>query len=215
MHAVRDTARRSARARISALLVPTTSRGYNVTKVDHTMGQRASDHRQIFFEDCEVPADMMLGEEGHGCHIALANLEGGRIGDAAQSLGMARSACEIALRYARERQTFGRKIIDHQAVGFLLAGMTTGLQAAELMILHAARLGDDGRPALAEASVAKLFAIETAERVRHDAIQILGGYGYLEDFGVERIHRDVRVCKIYEGTSEIQRMVINRQLAAG
>ena len=154
----------------------------------------------------------MLCREGDGLRIALGNLEGGRIGVAAQSVGMARAAYEAALAYARQRETFGKPIIQHQAVGFRLADMATGLQAAELMVLHAARLRDDSVPCLKEASMAKLFASEMAERVCSDAIQIHGGYGYLNDFPVERIYRDVRVCSIYEGTSDIQRMVIARGL---
>lgn len=200
---------------LSAFIVPTDSSGYKVARVEHTMGQRSSDHCQIAFEDCEVLPDQMLGEEGQGLKIALGNLEGGRIGVAAQSVGMARAACEAALAYARERQTFGKPIIEHQAVAFRLADMATSLKAAELMVLHAAALRDSGEPCLKEASMAKLFASEMAERVCSDAIQIHGGYGYLNDFPVERIYRDVRVCKIYEGTSDIQRLVISRQLAEG
>jgi alkylation response protein AidB-like acyl-CoA dehydrogenase len=161
-----------------------------------------------------IHRDQLLGAEGQGLKIALDNLEGGRIGVAAQSVGMARSAYDAALRYAKERVTFGKPIIEHQAVGFRLADMATSLHAAELMVLHAARLRDVGAPCLKEASMAKLFASEMAERVCSDAIQIHGGYGYLNDFPVERIYRDVRVCKIYEGTSEIQRLVIARRLAA-
>jgi butyryl-CoA dehydrogenase len=200
---------------LSAFIVSTKSPGYKVVRVEHTMGQRSSDHCQIAFEDCEVLPDQMLGEEGQGLKIALGNLEGGRIGVAAQSVGMARAACEAALAYARERRTFGKPIIEHQAVAFRLADMATSIQAAELMVLHAAALRDSGEPCLKEASMAKLFASEMAERVCSDAIQIHGGYGYLNDFPVERIYRDVRVCKIYEGTSDIQRLVISRQLAEG
>ncbi len=199
---------------ISAFIVPTTTTGYVVAKVEHTMGQRSSDHCQIALEDCEVPPDQMLGRQGDGLRIALGNLEGGRIGVAAQSVGMARAAYEAALAYARQRQTFGKPIIQHQAVGFRLADMATSLQAAELMLLHAARLRDEGVPCLKEASMAKLFASEMAERVCSDAIQIHGGYGYLNDFPVERIYRDVRVCSIYEGTSDIQRLVIARELSS-
>ena len=176
------------------------------------MGQRSSDHCQIAFEDCEVLPDQMLGNEGDGLRIALGGLEGGRIGVAAQSVGMARAAYDAALAYAKERRTFGKPIIEHQAVAFRLADMATSLQAAELMVLHAARLRDAGQACLKEASMAKLFASEIAERVCSDAIQTHGGYGYLSDFPVERIYRDVRVCKIYEGTSDIQRLVISRQL---
>ncbi len=178
-----------------------------------TMGQRSSDHCQIVFQDCEIRRDQLLGAEGQGLKIALGNLEGGRIGVAAQSVGMARSAYDAALAYAKERRTFGKPIIEHQAVGFRLADMATALQAAELMVLHAARLRDARQPCLKEASMAKLFASETAEAICSGALQIHGGYGYLNDFPVERIYRDVRVCTIYEGASEIQRLVIGRQLA--
>lgn len=198
---------------ISAFVVPTGTPGYVVSRVEHTMGQRSSDHCQIAFEDCEVPPDQLLGREGGGLGIALGNLEGGRIGVAAQSVGMARAAHEAALAYAQQRRTFGKAIVEHQAVGFRLADMATGLQAAELMVLHAARLRDSGVPCLKEASMAKLFASEMAERICSDAIQIHGGYGYLNDFPVERLYRDVRVCSIYEGTSDIQRLVIARELA--
>jgi butyryl-CoA dehydrogenase len=197
---------------LSAFIVPTKTPGYVVGKVEHTMGQRSSDHCQIIFDDCVVLPEQMLGEEGQGLKIALGNLEGGRIGVAAQAVGMGRAAYEAALAYSKERKTFGKPIIDHQAVAFKLADMATTLHAAELMVLRAAALRDAGRPCLKEASMAKLFASETAEQVCNDAIQIHGGYGYLNDFPVERIYRDVRVCKIYEGTSEIQRLVISRQI---
>jgi alkylation response protein AidB-like acyl-CoA dehydrogenase len=198
---------------ISAFIVPTRTPGYKVVRVEHTLGQRSSDHCQIAFEDCEVLPEQMLGEEGEGLKIALGNLEGGRIGVAAQSVGMARAAYDAALGYAKERRTFGKAIIDHQAVAFRLADMATGLQASELMVLHAARLRDAGQPCLKEASMAKLFATEMAEKICTAAIQVHGGYGYLNDFPVERIYRDVRVTTIYEGTSDIQRLVIGRQLA--
>ena len=198
---------------ISAFIVPTRTPGYRVVRVERTMGQRSSDHCQIAFEDCELLPEQMLGEEGEGLKIALGNLEGGRIGVAAQAVGMARSAYDAALVYAKERQTFGKPIIEHQAIAFRLADMATSLQAAELMVLHVARLRDAGQPCLKEASMAKLFASEMAEKVCSSAIQIHGGYGYLSDFPVERIYRDARVCMIYEGTSEIQRLVIARQLA--
>ncbi len=210
--AVTDPA--AGRRGISAFLVPTDTPGYQIARVEYTMGQRGSDHCHIVFEDCEIPAEFLLDQEGAGYRIALSNLEGGRIGVAAQSLGMARAAYEVALDYARQRRTFGRPIIEHQAVGFRLADMATGLQAAELMIWRAATLRSEGKPCLKEASMAKLFASELAERVCADAIQTLGGYGYLEDFPVERIYRDVRVCTIYEGTSDIQRLVISRSIAA-
>ena len=199
---------------ISAFMVPTKSPGYRVARVEQTMGQHSSDHCQIVLEDCEVLPEQMLGGEGEGLRVALGGLEGGRIGVAAQSVGMARAAYQAALAYAQERRTFGKKIIEHQAVGFRLADMATGLQAAELMVVHAARLRDQGVPCLKEASMAKLFASETAERICSAAIQTLGGYGYLNDFPVERIYRDVRVCSIYEGTSDIQRLVISREIAA-
>jgi len=199
---------------ISAFIVPTRTPGYTVVRVEQTMGQRSSDHCQIAFEDCEVLPEQMLGEEGQGLKIALGNLEGGRIGVAAQSVGMARAAYDAALTYAKERRTFGKPIIEHQAIAFGLADMATSLQAAELMVLHAARLRDAGQPCLKEASMAKLFASEMAEQVCSRAIQIHGGYGYLNDFPVERLYRDVRVCAIYEGTSDIQRLVIGRRLAA-
>jgi alkylation response protein AidB-like acyl-CoA dehydrogenase len=198
---------------LSAFVVPTATPGYRVIRVEHTMGQRSSDHCQIAFEECEVLPDQMLGNEGDGLRIALGGLEGGRIGVAAQSVGMARAAYDAALAYAKERQTFGKPIIEHQAVGFRLADMATSLQAAELMVLHAARLRDAGQPCLKEASMAKLFASEMAEQVCSSAIQIHGGYGYSNDFAVERIYRDARVCTIYEGTSDIQRLVIGRRIA--
>ncbi len=198
---------------ISAFIVPTRTPGYTVLRVEHTMGQRSSDHCQIAFEGCEVLPEQMLGEEGQGLGIALGNLEGGRIGVAAQSVGMARAAYDAALAYAKERRTFGTPIIEHQAIAFRLADMGTSVQAAELMVLHAARLRDEGQACLKEASMAKLFASEMAEHVCSSAIQIHGGYGYLNDFPVERIYRDVRVCTIYEGTSDIHRLVISRQLA--
>jgi butyryl-CoA dehydrogenase len=198
---------------IAAFIVPTSTPGYKVARVEHTMGQRSTDHCQIVFDGCRVFPDQMLGEEGAGLTIALSNLEGGRIGVAAQSVGMARAAYNAALAYAKERRTFGKSIIDHQAVAFHLADMATAIQAAELMVFSAATLRDAGQPCLKEASMAKLFASEMAEKVCSTAIQIHGGYGYLSDFPVERIYRDVRVCSIYEGTSEIQRLVIARQLA--
>jgi alkylation response protein AidB-like acyl-CoA dehydrogenase len=198
---------------LSAFVVPTDTPGYTVARVEHTMGQRSSDHCQIAFDDCVVLPEQMLGAEGDGLRIALGGLEGGRIGVAAQSVGMARAAYEAALAYAQERRTFGKPIVEHQAVAFRLADMATSLQAAELMVLHAARLRDQGVPCLKEASMAKLFASEAAERICSDAIQTHGGYGYLNDFPVERIYRDVRVCSIYEGTSDIQRLVISRQIA--
>jgi alkylation response protein AidB-like acyl-CoA dehydrogenase len=197
---------------ISAFIVPTDTPGYRVASIEKKLGQKASDTCQIVFENMRLTPDLLLGEEGEGYRIALANLEGGRIGIAAQATGMARAAYEAALAYAQERQAFGTAIAKHQAVAFRLADMATSLQAAELMTLHAARLRDAGRPCLKEAAMAKLFASEMAERVCSDAIQIHGGYGYLSDFPVERIYRDVRVCQIYEGTSDIQRLIIGREI---
>ena len=208
--AVTDPA--AGRKGISAFIVPTDTAGYRVARLEHKLGQRSSDTAQLVFEDMELTPDLMLGAEGEGYRIALANLEGGRIGIAAQSLGMARAAYEAALGYAQERETFGEKIIGHQAVAFRLADMATQLAAARGLILDAAQRRDAGEPCLKEAAMAKLFASEMAERVCSDAIQIHGGYGYLADFPVERIYRDVRVCQIYEGTSDIQRMVIAREL---
>ncbi len=199
---------------ISAFIVPTDTPGYTVAGIEKKLGQKASDTCQIVFDNLELTPDLLLGEEGQGYRIALSNLEGGRIGIAAQSVGMARAAYEAALAYAGQRETFGTAIIGHQAVAFRLADMATRLHAAELMVLHAAALRDAGQPCLKEAAMAKLYASEIAEQVCSDAIQIHGGYGYLADFPVERIYRDVRVCQIYEGTSDIQRLVISRQLAA-
>lgn len=198
---------------ISAFIVPTETPGFRVASVEKKLGQKASDTCQIVLEDLELTPDHLLGEEGQGYRIALSNLEGGRIGIAAQSVGMARAAYEVALGYAKERVSFGRPIVEHQAVAFRLADMATRLHAAQLMVLHAAPLRDAGQPCLEEAAMAKLYASEMAEQVCSAAIQIHGGYGYLADFPVERIYRDVRVCQIYEGTSDIQRMVIARSLA--
>jgi len=197
---------------ISCFIVPTDTPGYVVARIEDKMGQHASDTAQILFEDCRVGGDHLLGAQGEGYRIALSNLEAGRIGIAAQSVGMARAALEAALRYAREREAFGKPIIEHQAVNFRLADMATGIEAARQLVLHAAALRDAGRACLKEASMAKLFASETAERVCSDAIQIHGGYGYVSDFPVERIYRDVRVTQIYEGASDIQRLVIGRAL---
>ena len=198
---------------ISAFIVPTSTPGYQVARIEEKLGQHASDTAQILFEEMALDDGLMLGREGEGYKIALSNLEGGRIGIAAQSVGMARAAFEAAQRYAGERETFGVKIQNHQAVAFRLADMATKIEAARLMYLQAAVLRDAGLPCLKEAAMAKLFASEMAEAVCSAAIQIHGGYGYLKDFPVERIYRDVRVCQIYEGTSDIQRLVIARQLA--
>ncbi|MCE2907672.1 MAG: acyl-CoA dehydrogenase family protein [Burkholderiaceae bacterium] len=198
---------------ISAFLVPTATPGYGVARLEDKMGQHASDTAQIRFENCRIPAANRLGEEGQGLKIALSGLEGGRIGIASQAVGMARAAFEAALAYARDRVSFGQPIFQHQAVQFKLAEMATQIEAARQMIHHAAALKDAGRPCLKEAAMAKLFASEMAERVCSDAIQVHGGYGYVSDFPVERIYRDVRVCQIYEGTSEVQKILIGRALA--
>jgi hypothetical protein len=198
---------------ISAFLVPTGTPGYTVARLEDKMGQHASDTAQIVFERCRVPAANLLGEEGMGLKIALSGLEGGRIGIASQAVGMARAAFEAALAYARQRTSFGQPIFQHQAVQFKLADMATQIEAARQLIWHAATLKDAGRPCLKEAAMAKLYASEMAERVCSDAIQVHGGYGYVSDFPVERIYRDVRVCQIYEGTSEVQKILIGRALA--
>jgi alkylation response protein AidB-like acyl-CoA dehydrogenase len=198
---------------ISAFLVPTGSPGFRVAGVEHKLGQRASDTAQLVFEDVELTPDLVLGTEGEGYKMALANLEGGRIGVGAQSVGMARAAYEAALAYARDREAFGKPIIEQQAVAFRLADMATALAAARGLVLDAAARRGAAEPCLKEAAMAKLFASEIAERVASDAIQIHGGYGYVEGFPVERIWRDVRVCQIYEGTSDIQRLVIAREIA--
>jgi len=197
---------------ISAFVVHTDNPGYEVSSVEKKLGQRASDTCQITLNACMVPAADCLGEAGEGYRIALSNLEGGRIGIAAQSVGMARSAYEHALLFAQQRTSFGKPIFEHQAIAFKLADMATQIEAARLMIHRAAVLRDQEKPCLVEASMAKLFASEMAEKVCSDAIQIHGGYGYLQDYAVERIARDVRVCQLYEGTSEIQRIVISRSL---
>ncbi len=197
---------------ITAFIVPTDTPGYEVIRVEHKLGLHASDTCQIAFTDMHIPADLRLGEEGDGYRIALANLEGGRIGIAAQAVGMARAAYEAARDYARERTAFGKPIVEHQALAFRLAGMATQIEAARQLVFHAASLREAGLPCLSEASMAKLFASEMAERVCSDAIQIHGGYGYMSDYPVERIYRDVRICQIYEGTSDVQRMVIARNL---
>ncbi|MBC9072406.1 acyl-CoA dehydrogenase [Thauera sp. CAU 1555] len=198
---------------ITCFLVPANAPGYQVGRIEEKMGQKASDTTQILFEDCRIPADSVIGKEGEGYKIALSNLEAGRIGIAAQCLGMARAALEAAVKYAQEREAFGKPIFEHQAVNFRLADMATRLEAARQLVWHAASLKDAGRPCLKEASMAKLFASEMAESVCSDAIQVHGGYGYVSDFPVERIYRDVRVCQIYEGASDIQRLVIGRALA--
>lgn len=198
---------------ISAFVVPTDTPGYTVARIEDKMGQHSSDTAQILFENCRIPAANRLGDEGQGLKIALSGLEGGRIGIASQSVGMARAAFEAALKYAKERVAFGQPIFEHQAVQHKLADMATQIEAARQLIWHAASLKDAGRPCLKEAAMAKLFASEMAERVCSAAIQVHGGYGYVSDFPVERIYRDVRVCQIYEGTSEVQKILIGRALA--
>jgi butyryl-CoA dehydrogenase len=197
---------------ISAFWVPTTTPGYIVAGIEQKMGQHSSDTAQIVFDGCRIPLENLIGEEGMGYKIALSGLEGGRIGIASQAVGMARAAYEAALAYARERESFGKPIFEHQAVQFRLAEMAMKIEAARQLILHAASMKDAGLPCLKEAAMAKLFASEMAERVVSDAMQVFGGYGYVADFPVERIYRDVRVCQIYEGTSDIQKILIARAL---
>ncbi|MFO1346147.1 MAG: acyl-CoA dehydrogenase [Rhodocyclaceae bacterium] len=197
---------------ISCFLVPTDTPGYIVARIEEKMGQHASDTAQIIFENCRIPASCLLGQEGDGYRIALSNLEAGRIGIAAQSVGMARSALDAAVKYAKERVAFGVPLTGHQAVSFRIADMATQVDAARLMVWRAATLKDAGKPCLKEASMAKMFASEIAEKVCSDAIQIHGGYGYTSDFPVERIYRDVRVSQIYEGANDIQRLVIGRAI---
>ncbi|HMN94540.1 MAG TPA: acyl-CoA dehydrogenase family protein [Hydrogenophaga sp.] len=197
---------------MSAFIVPTDTPGYVVARLEDKVGQHSSDTAQINFENCRIPAENLIGAEGEGYKIALSALEGGRIGIAAQSIGMARSAFECAVTYAKQRESFGQPIFNHQAVGFKLAEMATQIEAARALVMHAAALRDAGQPCLKEAAMAKLFASEMAERVCSDAIQVHGGYGYVSDFPVERIWRDVRVCQIYEGTSDVQKILIQRAL---
>ena len=198
---------------MSAFVVPTNTPGYIVERLEEKLGQHSSDTAQIRFENCRIPAENLIGAEGEGYKIALSALEGGRIGIAAQSIGMARSALECALTYAKQRESFGQPIFNHQAVGFRLAEMATQIEAARALTHHAATLRDAGEPCLKEAAMAKLFASEMAESVCSAAIQVHGGYGYVNDFPVERIYRDVRVCQIYEGTSDVQKIIIQRALA--
>ena len=198
---------------MSAFFVPTDTPGWQVARLEDKLGQHSSDTAQILLEDCRIPAANLIGTEGEGYKIALSALEGGRIGIAAQSVGMARAAFEVALQYAKERESFGQPIFNHQAVGFRLADCATQIEAARQLIWHAASLRDAGRPCLKEAAMAKLFASEMAEKVCSAAIQTLGGYGVVNDFPVERIYRDVRVCQIYEGTSDVQKILIQRALA--
>jgi alkylation response protein AidB-like acyl-CoA dehydrogenase len=208
--AVTDPA--AAKRGLSAFIVPADTPGFEVAKVEHKLGQQASDTCALNFNSMRVAAELRLGDEGQGYRIALANLETGRIGIAAQSVGMAQAALAIAVTYAKERKTFGKPIVSHQAVGFRLADLAARLEAARQLELHAACLKDARRPCLTEASMAKLVASETAEAVCSGAIQTLGGYGYMEEYGLAKIYRDVRVCQIYEGTSDIQRMLIARNL---
>lgn len=198
---------------MSAFLVPTSSPGYVVARLEDKLGQHSSDTAQINFDHCRIPAENLIGAVGEGYKIALSALEGGRIGIAAQSVGMARAAFDCALQYSKDRESFGQPIFNHQAVGFRLADCATQIEAARQLIWHAASLRDAGQPCLKEAAMAKLFASEMAERVCSAAIQTLGGYGVVSDFPVERIYRDVRVCQIYEGTSDVQKILIQRALA--
>ena len=199
---------------ITAFLVPTDTPGYEVARVEDKLGQRASDTCSLRFNAMEVPDSARIGEEGEGYRIALSSLETGRIGIAAQSVGMAQAALDMAIGYAHDRQSFGKSLMGHQAVAFRLADLATELEAARQMVLHAARMKDAGLPCLKEAAMAKLFASEAAERIVSGALQCFGGYGYVADTGVERIYRDVRVCQIYEGTSDIQKLIIARALTA-
>lgn len=197
---------------ITAFIVPTDTQGFRVDRLEKKLGQKSSDLAQLSFESMRVPADLRLGAEGEGYRIALSNLESGRIGIAAQAVGMARAAVEAAIAYGRDRTTFGVPIVEHQGIGFSIADMATRVEAARQLVLHAACRRKAGLPCLKEASMAKLFASEIAEQVCSAAIQVHGGYGYTEDFPVERLFRDVRACRIYEGTSEIQRLVISREV---
>lgn len=197
---------------ISAFVVANDSPGFSVARVEHKLGQKASDSCALAFDDLQVDDSQRIGAEGEGLKIALSTLESGRIGIAAQSVGMARAALDFAITYAKERKQFGRPIIEHQAVGFRLVEAKTKLAAARELTLRAARLKDAGRPALEAAAMAKLFASEAAESICSAAIQTLGGYGYLADYPVERIYRDVRVCQIYEGTSDVQKIILQRML---
>ena len=208
------TDRGAGKKGMSAFLVPTNTPGYQVARLEDKLGQHSSDTAQIVLQDCKIPVEYRIGAEGEGYAIALSSLEGGRIGIAAQSIGMARSALEVALAYAKDRRSFGAPILSHQAVGFRLADCATQLEAARQLTWHAASLRDAHKSCLKEAAMAKLFASEVAEKICSDALQTLGGYGYLKDFPVERIYRDVRVCQIYEGTSDVQKILIQRALSA-
>jgi butyryl-CoA dehydrogenase len=197
---------------MSAFIVPTNAPGYSAARLEDKLGQHSSDTAQVNFDNCRIPHENRIGNEGEGYKIALSALEGGRIGIAAQSIGMARSAFDYALTYAKDRTAFGSAIINHQAVGFRLADCATQIEAARQLTWHAAALRDAGLPCLKEAAMAKLFASEMAEQVCSAALQTLGGYGYVSDFPIERIYRDVRVCQIYEGTSDVQKIIIQRGL---
>jgi butyryl-CoA dehydrogenase len=199
---------------LSAFIVPTNTKGFEVAKIEHKMGQHATEIAQIVLDNCQVPAAYLLGNLGQGYKIALSNLECGRLGIAAQSIGMAEEALRLSLQYAKERKTFGKFLYQHQVISFKIADMATKLEAAKQLLYHAAMLRDANKPCLKEASMAKLFASEAAEEICREAIQIYGGYGYLQDFPIERIYRDVRVTTIYEGTSEIQRYIISKELIA-
>ncbi len=212
MFVIAVTDKAAGKKGISAFIVPTATPGYVVARLEDKLGQHSSDTAQINFDNCRIPAENRIGEEGEGYKIALSALEGGRIGIAAQSVGMARSALEVAIDYAKQRESFGQPIFNHQAVGFRLADCATQLEAARQLVWHAAALRDAGHPCLKEAAMAKLFASEVAEKVCSAAIQTLGGYGVVSDFPVERIYRDVRVCQIYEGTSDVQKILIQRAL---
>ena len=197
---------------ISAFIVANDTPGFKVARVEHKLGQKASDSCALAFDDLHIPDDQRIGAEGEGLRIALSTLESGRIGIAAQSVGMARAALDYAIAYAKDRKQFGKSILEHQAVAFRLVDAKTQLAAARELTLKAARLKDAGEPALEAAAMAKLFASEAAERICSAAIQTLGGYGYLADYPVERIYRDVRVCQIYEGTSDVQKIILSRML---
>lgn len=196
---------------MSAFIVPTNTPGFKIARIEEKMGQTASEIAQISLENCKIPKENLLGQEGQGYKIALSNLEGGRIGIAAQAVGMAQAAFDCALMYAKERQSFGKALIEHQAIAFKLADMSTRLEAARQLVMFAARLKDEGKPCLMQAAQAKLMASEVGEYIAREALQIHGGYGYLQDFEIERIYRDIRVCSIYEGTSDIQKMIIAKQ----
>lgn len=197
---------------ISAFLVPTDTKGYSVSKIEEKFGQHSSDTCALNFDDMRIPAENMLGAEGEGYKIALSNLEGGRLGISAQSIGMARAAYEYALSYAQERESFGKKLTDHQALLFRLSDMATKIELARTMLHHVANLRDHNLPCTKEACMVKLYASEMAEEVIREAMQILGGYGYLEEYPLSRIYADARVCSIYEGTSDIQRLIIGREI---